>query len=58
MSVLSPTRDLYALAAELDKKTKGLMNHSPSMAYTGNKSTSYSQSESRRYYSSQRTPAV
>ena len=58
MSVLSPTRDLFALAAELDKKSKALTNnYSPSAAYySGSKSTAFTNYDSRRYNSSQRTP--
>ena len=57
MSVLSPTRDLFALAAELDKKSKAMMNYSPSVVYySASKSTANTNYDSKRYNSSQRTP--
>ena len=59
MSVLSPTRDLYALAAELDKKSKAMTHYSPSVAYySASKSTANTNYDSKRYNSSQRTPVT
>jgi len=35
MSLLSPTRDIYAYGNYIDKNTKNLMNYSPQSNYGG-----------------------